>query len=103
MGDDELGFEVEMGNESTEVEREKEKRKREVQKWQIAPCWEVPFSLGPRAWSTPGTRETEEESAARRFTSPSPGEQCIVLLMRALVFRPPLVFSTKYGAGWTNV
>ena len=79
MGDDELGFEVEMGNEATEMEREKDKR-REVQKWQIAPCWEVPFSLGPRAWSTPGTRETEE-SAARRFTSPSPGEQCIVLFM----------------------
>ena len=33
MGDDELGFEAEMGNEPTEVEREE---RREVQKWQIA-------------------------------------------------------------------
>ena len=47
MWEDELGFEVEMGNESTEVEREKEMRRREVQKWQIGPCWEVLFPLGP--------------------------------------------------------
>ena len=30
VGDDELGFEVEMGDEPTQVEREK---RREVQKW----------------------------------------------------------------------
>ena len=48
----------------------------------------------------PGTRETEGESAARQFTSPSPGEQCIVL-MRVLV--SPLVFPTKYVARWVNV
>ena len=98
-GDDEPGFEVEMGDEPTEVEREK--RRREVQKRQIAQCWEVLFSLDPGACSTLGARETEEEFAARRFTPLSPGEQGVVLLMRALV--APLVFSTKYGAGWTNV
>ena len=43
-----------MGNEPTEVERE-EKRSKGVEKWQITRCWEVLFSFGPRAWSTPGT------------------------------------------------
>ena len=70
--DDELRFEADMGDESTEVER---KKRREVQKWRIVRCWET---LDPGAWSMPGTRETEGESAARQFTSPSPGEQCIV-------------------------
>ena len=67
VGDDELGFEVEMGDEPTEVEREKTRR--EVQKWQIVRRWEVLFSLDPGAWSTPAARETEEEFVARRFTS----------------------------------
>ena len=98
MGDDELGFEVEMWDEPTEVEREK---RRGMEKWQIARCLGVLFSLGPRAWSTPETGETGEKFAARRFTSLSPGEHCVVLLMRALVSL--LVFSTKYGARWTNV
>ena len=99
VGDDELGFEVGMGDKSTEVEREK--RRRGVEKWQIVRCWEVLFSLDPGAWSTPRTRETGEEFAAHRFIPLSPGEQCTVLLMRAWV--SPLVFSTKYGAGWMNV
>ena len=60
MGDDELGFEVEMGDEPTEVEREK--RRREVQKWQIARCWEVLFSLGPRAWSHQEPRRRKKNS-----------------------------------------
>ena len=98
MGDDELGCEVEMGGEPTKVEREK--RRREVQKWQIARCWEVLFSLGPRAWSRPGTRETGEEFAARRFTSLSPGERRIVLRGHALVSRPPLVL---LGERWIGM
>ena len=65
--EDELGFEVEMGYKPIDVEREK--RRRGVEKSQIARCWEVLFSLGPRAWSTPGTPETEKEFTARRFTS----------------------------------
>jgi hypothetical protein len=47
VGDYGLGFEVEMVNEPTELE--KTKRRREVAKWQIARGWEVLFSLGPRA------------------------------------------------------
>ena len=57
MWEDELGFEVEMGNEPIEVEREK--RRRGVEKSQIA-RWEVFFSLSPPAWSTPGTPETDK-------------------------------------------
>ena len=60
VGDDELGFEVEMGDGPTEVEMERWRR--EAQKWHIARRWEVLFSLGPRAWSTPGTLETEKNS-----------------------------------------
>ena len=56
-------------------------------------------SLGPSAWSTPGTPETERQFAARRFTSLSPGEQRIVLLMRALVSRPPLVLLDEVWSG----
>ena len=67
MWEDELGFEVEMGYKPIEVQREK--RRRGVEKSQITRCWEVLFSLGPRAWSTPGTPEMEKEFAARRFTS----------------------------------
>ena len=51
----------------------------------------------------PGPRqdpETEKEFAAGRFTSLSPGEQCIVLLMRALVSRPPLVLLDE---GWSGM
>ena len=97
VGDEDLGFEVGMGNEPSEVE--KEKRRREVGKWRISRCWQVLSALGPRAWSTPGTTETERQFAARRFTSLSPGEQRIVLLMRALVSRPPLVLLDKVWSG----
>lgn len=70
-----------------------------MEKWQIARCWEVLFSLGPRAWSTPGTPELEKEFAARRFESLWPGEQRIVLLIRALVSRPPLLVLDEVWSG----
>ena len=53
--EDELGFEAAMGNEPTKVKREKGSKG--VEKWQVARCWEVLFSLGPQAWSTSGTPE----------------------------------------------
>ena len=82
VGDDELGFGVGMGNEPSEAE--KENRRREIEEWRISRCWDVLSALGPSAWSTPGTPGMERQFAARRFTSLSPGEQRIVLLMRAL-------------------
>ena len=71
-----------------------------MQQWQITRWWEVLFSLGSRAWSTLGTLETRKGFAARRFTSLSPGEQCIILLMRALVSQPPLVLLEE---GWSGM
>jgi ABC-type glutathione transport system ATPase component len=100
VSDDELGFEFGMGNEPTEVE--KEKRRREIEEWRISRCWEVLSALGPSAWSTPGTTgipETGKEFASRRFTSLSLGEQRMVLLMRALVSRPPLVLLDEVWSG----
>ena len=99
MGEIRVGveLEVEIGDEPTEVERE---RRREVQKWQIARCWEVLSSVDPGAWFTLGTRETEEKSAAPRFTSLSPGKRCIVLRGRALVSRPPVVL---LGERWIGM
>ncbi|EDQ98776.1 uncharacterized protein LACBIDRAFT_296753, partial [Laccaria bicolor S238N-H82] len=91
VADEELGFEL--------SDVEKEQRRREVEKWRIARCWDVLSALGPRAWSTSGTPETERQFAARRFTALSPGEQRIVLLMRALVSRPPLVLLDEVWSG----
>ncbi|EDR07846.1 uncharacterized protein LACBIDRAFT_298087 [Laccaria bicolor S238N-H82] len=76
-----------------------EQRRREIEKWRIARCWDVLSALGPRAWSTSGTPETEREFAVRRFTALTPGEQRIVLLMRALVSRPPLVLLDEVWSG----
>ena len=97
VGDEELGFEVGMGNEPSEVE--KENRRQEIEDLRISRCWDVLSTLGPSAWSTSGTPETERQFAARRFTSLSPGEQRIVLLMRALVSQPPLVLLDEVWSG----
>ncbi|KIJ90822.1 hypothetical protein K443DRAFT_686475 [Laccaria amethystina LaAM-08-1] len=97
VSDDELGFEFGMGNEP--AEQEKEKRRREVEEWRISRCWDVLSALGPRAWSTTGTPEAQKEFASRRFTFLSLGEQRIVLLMRALVSRPPLVLLDEVWSG----
>ena len=70
VGDDELGFEVEMGNKPTE--QEEERRRKEVEEWRISRCWELLSALGRSSWSTPGTTETleaGEEFAFRRCTS----------------------------------
>ena len=58
-----------------------------------------PLLPWPTSLVPPGTPEKEEESAARWFTSLSPGEQCIVLLMRALVSWPPLVLLDEGSSG----
>ena len=39
------------------------------EEWRISRCWDVLSALGPRAWATLGTSETERKFAARRFTS----------------------------------
>ena len=55
-------------------------------------------ALGPRAWA--GVSQGEDEAFSRRaFVDLSSGEQSVVLLMRALVGRPPLVLLDEVWAG----
>ncbi|KAH9949298.1 P-loop containing nucleoside triphosphate hydrolase protein [Amylocystis lapponica] len=74
------------------------------ERWRLRKMWEVLEGLGPRAWAgrvADGSLEAPEdrEFAAREYVSLTPGEQSIVLLMRALVGRPPLVLLDEVWAG----
>lgn len=75
---------------------------------------EVVSALGPRAWrdvdadvrvadeeprSGGAWAEVDEAFARRAFVGLSPGEQSVVLLMRALVGRPQLVLLDEAWAG----
>jgi hypothetical protein len=53
--------------------------------------WAVLRELGPYAWGNCGDAAAAEEFARRPFTALPAGVQSVVLLMRALVGRPPLV------------
>lgn len=87
-----------------------------LREWRTRRCWEVLEALGPLAWDPaadnepsppsshePGTciarRSITREFASRLFPSLSQGEQRLVLLMRALVGRPPLVILDEVWAG----
>ncbi|EAU91779.2 hypothetical protein CC1G_04547 [Coprinopsis cinerea okayama7 len=77
-----------------------------VKAWRIKRCWEVLEHLGPQTWgnSNAAIRETGVSTdarsfAARSFTSLTQGEQRMVLLMRALVGRPPLVILDEVWSG----
>lgn len=54
--------------------------------------------LGPAKWASAG-REEAEAFANRAFAELAPGEQSIVLLMRALVGRAPLLILDEVFAG----
>lgn len=76
----------------------------EIEKWRLERMWHVLEGLGPTAWNPEGIkgedkRVTLQEFAKRQFADLSPGEQSIVLLMRALVTRPPLVLLDEVWAG----
>ena len=94
MWEDKLRFEVEMGNEPTEVEGEEGSGEVADRSVLGGPLLLWPTSLVHAR--NPG------KFAPPRFTSRLPGEQCNVLTP-ALVSRPPRCFSTKYGTGWTRV
>ena len=65
--------------------------------------WDVIRALGPAAWRGMPQGEDEKKEAQafaqRPFTDLSGGEQSVVLLMRALVGRPPLVLLDEAWAG----
>ncbi|KAF9465209.1 P-loop containing nucleoside triphosphate hydrolase protein [Collybia nuda] len=68
--------------------------------WRVRRCQAVIDALGPRSWSN-DTRagESAEAFAKRAFVDLSVGEQRMVLLMRALVGRPPLVLLDEVWSG----
>lgn len=72
--------------------------------WRIRRCEEVLEALGPRAWRSDvegvaGDGESAEAFGKRSFVDLSVGEQRMVLLMRALVGRPPLVLLDEVWSG----
>ena len=74
------------------------------ERWRVKRVWEVLEGLGPRAWKgrvPDGTLCAPEDVAfaKRHFVDLSPGEQGIVLLMRALVGRPPIVLLDEVWSG----
>lgn len=81
----------------------REEKKEEIRQWRISRCWEVLQCLGPASWM-PNRRSSQRLEFSRAFamlpfTSLSPGEQRLVLLMRALVGRPPLVLLDEAWSG----
>lgn len=107
VDDDELGCGWLYNNLS---ESEKEARREEMRKWRVERCWEVLEALGPSSWnsssSLPLSRSLPSQPspetvafASIHFSIISPGEQRLVLLMRALVGRPPLVLLDEAWSG----
>lgn len=69
-------------------------------RWRVQRCGEVLEALGPRAWGPDaGGGESTEAFAKRAFVDLTVGEQRMVLLMRALVGRPPLVLLDEVWSG----
>ena len=101
--------ELEMGRHVlTRDGHDKMKTKEEIRQWRVARCWEVLECLGPASWIRTDTGAKEPPSlppdatrdfASLPFSSLYPGEQRLVLLMRALVGRPPLVLLDEVWSG----
>lgn len=85
------------------MELEREDRREKIRQWRISRCWEVLQCLGPASWiqASQGSRPAEATRAFAilPFSSLSPGEQRLVLLMRTLVGRPPLILLDEAWSG----
>ncbi|KAH9976396.1 P-loop containing nucleoside triphosphate hydrolase protein [Lactifluus volemus] len=64
--------------------------------WRANRIWAILHGLGPHTW---GGEESAEMFAQRPFASLPAGVQSMVLLMRALVGRPPVVLLDEVWAG----
>lgn len=73
------------------------------ERWRVRRMWDVIRGLGPATWRGEPASEAEAKEAQRfserAFADLSPGEQSMVLLMRALVGKPPLVLLDEAWAG----
>ncbi len=75
----------------------------EDERRRVRSMWEVIRALGPAAWrgEPKGEKEAKEAEAfsRRSFADLSPGEQSMVLIMRALVANPQIVLLDEAWAG----
>ena len=81
--------------------------------WRVKRCWEVMEALGPVAWGRSSRSDSGVESpatdtvlstatrafASTPFSALPAGEQRMVLLMRAVVGKPPLVLLDEVWSG----
>lgn len=87
-----------------ELDFGRHRTKDDLRAWRIQRCWEVLECLGPASWKPevalgPNHSAITHEFASTAFSELSPGEQRMVLLMRALVNRPPLVLLDEAWSG----
>lgn len=91
-------FHVGFSQEGTQLEEGGEE-----ERWRVRRMWDVIRGLGPATWRGEPKSEAEAQEAQkfseRSFTDLSGGEQAMVLLMRALVGKPPLVLLDEAWAG----